>query len=312
MKKLPAYFLFGNYFYGVCTVGLAIETSLQFHLPLNPIWFYLLLFSATVLYYTFSYTGLRRFLSLLAGGGAIPYPAQPNERSLWYYKHAAFIRHSLRLFTVILIGSTVLAAKVLPEIHDLNASALLLLISAPLLAAGYAGLGRHKGKALSLRNSGWLKPFVIGMVWGIVVTIYPLLFHYWSAGNDVIPDERMFWLLSKNWMFISVLCILFDIKDYADDANRMLKTFVVQAGLRKTLFYIILPLSFLGLAAFLIYARHSGFCIARILINTIPFIFLIGAAYSLQQRRPIYYYLFAIDGLMLIKAACGSIAALYC
>jgi hypothetical protein len=36
---------------------------------------------------------------------------------------------------------------------------------------------------------------------------------------------------------------MFDIKDYAADHNHQLKTFVVRYGLRKTIFYILIPLT---------------------------------------------------------------------
>jgi hypothetical protein len=34
-------------------------------------------------------------------------------------------------------------------------------------------------------------------------------------------------------------------------------------------------------------------------------------AYSLSRRRPIIYYLVIIDGLMLVKAICGSVAMIW-
>ena len=111
-------------------------------------------------------------------------------------------------------------------------------------------------------------------------------------------------------MFIAVLGIMFDIKDYADDYNKELKTFVVNLGLRKTIFYIIIPLCVLGLGMFLSYAFIHHFPLVRILLNTIPFILLIFVAYSMYQRKSILYYLAVIDGLMLVKAACGSLGIL--
>jgi 4-hydroxybenzoate polyprenyltransferase len=108
-------------------------------------------------------------------------------------------------------------------------------------------------------------------------------------------------------MFISVLGIMFDIKDYAADHNRQLKTFVVHLGLRKTIFYILLPLCGIGLGTFLFYAFAHHFLLLRIVFNTIPFILLIFVAYSMSKRKSILYYLAVIDGLMLVKAICGSL-----
>jgi 4-hydroxybenzoate polyprenyltransferase len=98
---------------------------------------------------------------------------------------------------------------------------------------------------------------------------------------------------------------MFDIKDYAADHNKQLKTFVVQVGLRKTIFTILIPLTLIGLASFIVFAIATHFPLQRILINIIPFIALIVVAYSLHERKKILYYLAVIDGLMLVKAACG-------
>jgi 4-hydroxybenzoate polyprenyltransferase len=106
-------------------------------------------------------------------------------------------------------------------------------------------------------------------------------------------------------MFITLLCIMFDIKDYAADHNEQLKTFVVEYGLRRTIFYILIPLAAIGLGTFVLYAAIRHFPLLRILVNTIPFILLIIVAYSMHRRKNILYYLAIIDGLMLVKALCG-------
>jgi len=98
---------------------------------------------------------------------------------------------------------------------------------------------------------------------------------------------------------------MFDIKDYADDYNKQLKTFVVRVGLRNTIFYVLSPISILGLSMFLTYSMILNFTLLRILLNTIPFALLLLVAYSMYQRKSILYYLTVIDGLMLVKALCG-------
>ena len=100
---------------------------------------------------------------------------------------------------------------------------------------------------------------------------------------------------------------MFDIKDFGADHNHQLKTFVVRVGLRKTIFYILIPLSITGLGTFILYALFLNFPLLRILINMIPFVLLIIVAYSLHRRKSILYYLAIIDGLMLAKAICGII-----
>ncbi|HKO81737.1 MAG TPA: hypothetical protein VJU78_15135, partial [Chitinophagaceae bacterium] len=87
--------------------------------------------------------------------------------------------------------------------------------------------------------------------------------------------------------------------------------FVVKIGLRKTIFYILLPLSVIGCCGFLYYAITHHFHTGKLLLNTIPFLLLIAAGFSLRRRRPLMYYLSVIDGLMIAKALCGIIAMVY-
>ena len=112
-------------------------------------------------------------------------------------------------------------------------------------------------------------------------------------------------------MFISVLCIMFDIKDYTADYIARLKTFVVNMGLRRTIVYIVLPLSVLGLVSFVLYAETHKFNRIKLLLNVVPFLLLIIVAWSLRKRRSLLYYLCIVDGLMLAKAVFGSIAMKY-
>lgn len=111
-------------------------------------------------------------------------------------------------------------------------------------------------------------------------------------------------------MFCTVNAIMFDMKDYAIDSNRQLKTFVVQIGLKKTIFYVLLPLLLLGMLSLSVFAYTMHFSLVRYLINLIPFVLTALVAYSMNKRKNIFFYLIVIDGLILVKALCGIIAML--
>jgi hypothetical protein len=287
---------YGNYFYGICAIALSIEAILQQQYPLNPFIYYLFVFCVTVLYYTHAY---------------IAEPAQvdtSNMRSVWYSRNRRFVRASqLCLTMVALLSGTILLVRNWQNILQLTWVEWILLLIFPLAAALYYGSVSPGSGSNSLRNQGWIKPFVIGFVWAGAVTFYPVLFHHIENNIHTLPGLVGFLLFIKNFMFITMLCIMFDIKDYAADHNHHLKTFVVELGLRKTIFYILIPLTVVGLGTFILYAVLRGFPFLRILINTIPFVLLIIVAYSMHRRKSILYYLAIIDGLMLVKALCGTI-----
>lgn len=295
-RSLLAYIFFGNYFYGICAVALAIEASLQQQIPLNSIPFYIFLFAVTVLYYTKAYITEKK-------------SRQGNKRTDWYYDKRRFVFVSQVILTI--VASAYLARLLFLHyrfILSMPAINWALMLTFPVVSLWYYGINHPRFANLRLRNVGWLKPFIIGFVWAGLANIYPMMFFDIEHEQVYVPDIIGLLLFIKNFMYVAVLSIMFDIKDYAADHNRQLKTFVVKAGLRKTIFMILIPLSLLGLASFVLYGILRHFSELRIALNVLPFLFLITVAYSMHRRKSIFYYLIVIDGLMLLKGLCGIMA----
>jgi len=298
LKRLAQFIFYGNYFYGCCTVALAFEASMQQNLPPNSLFFYLLLYFGTVLFYTRAYIKERdtRYI---------------NNRNKWYSSNKALIQKlQLILLIICLVLSFVLFIKNAPGLQNISLLQTLPVAFAGFIALSYYGFLLGLPAKINARKTGWLKPFAIGFVWAVAVTYIPVLWYQAEQNTHYIFSRINGWLFIKNFMFISVLAILFDIKDYAADHNKRLKTFVVRMGLHKTIFYIIIPLAILGFISLVIFARYEQFSPLRIIINSIPFVLLIIVAWSMQRRKPIIYYLAVIDGLMLVKALCGITASL--
>jgi hypothetical protein len=279
-------------------VALSIEASLQQRFPLNNPVFYVLLFFVTVLYYTKAYVITETPVNT------------NNERSLWYVENNRFVKGSQTTLTII---SVCIISWLLKQnfvfLTSLRAYEYILIAIVPLVSLLYYGASFF-GK-YNLRNLGLLKPFIIGFVWAGLVNVYPVMYYNIVHGQHYQFTVIGCLLFIKNMMYVTVLCIMFDIKDYAMDYNQRLKTFVVKAGLRKTLYYIIFPLTLLGLNSFLIYASLQHFHLLKILLNTVPFLCILLVAVSLHRRKTIFYYLSIIDGLMLLKAICGIVAMRY-
>jgi 4-hydroxybenzoate polyprenyltransferase len=291
---------FGNYFYGLCAVALSVEASLQQRYPLNHWLFYLLLFSATTLYYSIAY--LTTEVS----------EDSNNLRSAWYARNYRFMKKSQMFFlVVILAGGTAFLAMRWHTIFSMKLWQWCLLFIFPAISGLYYGIDNRFTGKIKLRNIGWLKPFIIGFSWGGMVSVYPVMFYCLYTGQALQPTWVGLFLFIKNFMYITLLCVMFDIKDYEMDYNQQLKTFVVKLGLHKTIYYIIIPLCALGLGCFIGYAIFNHFHPVKILLNMLPFLLVIMVAYRMNYRRSIFYYLVVIDGLMLVKALCGSIGMLF-
>jgi hypothetical protein len=295
--KILRFIFFGNYFVGLLAVALTLEATKQLRLPYNSIDYYLLLFLAPTVYYTYAY---HRMLGR---------PLLNNPRSVWYFKHRDFIKLSQ---AVLMVFCVAIALKILnhnfERIIQLSAVEWLAIVVFIMAGALYYGLLPKSFKGLNLRSVGWLKPILIGFVWACCANILPLIMLK-IEGVAVQYDELMWsWLFVKNWMFCTVNAIIFDIKDYPTDANRHLKTVVVRLGLRKTIFYLLIPLLLIGIVSLYMFVSYKGLGTIPFFINLLPFLLTIYVAYSMRRRKKILYYLIVIDGLILFKAICGIIA----
>lgn len=289
---------FGNYFYGICAVALAFEANLQQEIHVLSWLFYVIIFVAVVFYYTQAY--LRDHLSI------------HHERSRWYAHHRVILKRLQTIyFSVVVLLAIIHFFQYRNSWLQQSLPFYVLLCSVPLVAVFYQGIGERLFRKYSLRSIGWLKPFVIGYTWAGMVTLYPALFESIESQGLFELSWLNVFLFIKNMMYVAVLCIMFDVKDYIDDYNQRLKTFVTSFGLRKTIVFIISPLVILGLTSFLIVANIREFSMMKVAINTLPFIALYVVARSLFKRKNIMYYLTIIDGLMLLKAVCGVVGMVW-
>lgn len=289
---------YGNFFYGICTVLSALETDLLQRQNLNPALFYIVLFSATVLFYNYPYARLER-------------THLQNPRTAWHQRNLMAMRVCQILLTLLIsIAAIVFFANHCDAVSIVSWRNALLALIFPVAGGFYYGLNLASMR-YNLRNIGWLKPFVIGFVWAGATVILPPLYRDIINGTDFQFTLQSNILFLKTFMYLSVLAIMFDIKDYTADSRANLKTVVVSVGLRKTISYVLIPLPILGILAIGSYGFLKDFSPIRLLLLTIPILLLLPAAWSLRRRRSLLYYLVVIDGLILLKAAFGIFASLY-
>jgi 4-hydroxybenzoate polyprenyltransferase len=275
-------------------ITLSLEAAMQLHLPFCSVWYYLCLFCATTFYYTYAYIG--------------PVSANKsfNPRTEWYRKNRKFVLRSQQILSAVcVIGCILIVSKNYSRIIQLPAVYWLALFIVLLAGLLYYGLLPKSFLKINLRNTGWLKAFVIGFVWTCVANVLPLIAVKTEWNYQHTELHLAGWLFVQNFMFCTVNAIMFDIKDYADDANKDLKTFVVRFGLHKTIFFILIPLSLVSLLSFMVFIVYRTWSPVAVLLNLVPFAGLMAAVYSLKKQQPMMYYFVVIDGLVLLKALCG-------
>ena len=299
LKKSAYFFLFGNYYLAFSIVALSVETAIKNGFLITDFYYYLFVFLSVVVYYTHAYIG----------GGKSEFTA--NQRSLWYYQNRLLIRITQIIFTIaIAITGVYLFCSYYHFLQVLPVYNWLLMLLFPFIALLYYGVIFPAWFRFRLRSIAWLKPFVVGFVCTGVIVIYPLLFHALQTRRAFYVSPPILFYFFTSWLYTTAIAIMFDIKDFAADHNYRLKTFVVTKGLRKTIAYILFPLSLASFFSFLFFAVLKHFFWLQIVINAIPFFLLLVAASSMQRRKGILHYLIVIDGLLFAKAAFGIAAML--
>lgn len=298
LKNITHTFFFSNIFYGICAVALCIETNLLFHVSLNNIFFYFLIFSGTVFFYLLAYLYHQPIFIL-------------SERDIWYSSnHNLLQKIQFILRSLILLLIIFLLYRFSEQFRNISFIKFSQLLIFPVVAVAYSFniLPFHQTK--NLRNIGWLKPFIIGFVWSGIVSIIPIIFlqlQYHNIANNLSTRALILHYL-QNFFFISALCVLFDIKDFENDKQQNIKTFVVQLGISKTIHYIVIPLLFLTLLTTLQFNyTHHYTNFGKISLSIFPLFLTIIVSFKLTAKTHLLYYLWVIDGLMLVKAICSII-----
>ena len=300
MRNILPLIFYGNLFYGLCAIVLCLETNLQHSLPPNGPHFYFLTFSITVLYYSRIYFKTRLLTT-------------NDKRSLWYTKYQNIIRPALIvLLVLVLIDAIVVIIKFRNSAGNAPLTDWMLLLLIPLVGFFYTFKQFPFWQIKQLRAIGWLKPFFIGFAWSGLVTVYPIFFRQLQSGIDreqFMLSSGLFWL--QNFLFISALAIVFDVKDYTSDIRYGLKTYPALLGIQKTLGLVVLPITLLSLAVLFLHQQQMHLSFKQSLVQTIPYVLLLTTIPFIAQQRSIVFYLAYIDGLMLIKGLCGMISILF-
>ncbi|MBS7333801.1 MAG: hypothetical protein KIG88_09430 [Weeksellaceae bacterium] len=295
VNRIIEYIFFSNFFMGLLSIGLNLETNIKLGLQLNDLDYYLFISSLSVIFYLFAYKiPIKKIKS-------------SNQRTQFYIDH----RKSIHTFNIILYIICCLYAisifiKTYQNLFTLHWIHYLILIATFLLAISY-----YNWKfGFSLRKYTWFKPTLIAWTWAITTVYLPLLILQLTEGISNNWDARFYFLFSQTFMYFIVNAIMFDMKDYEDDTNRGLKTFVVKYGNQLMLNRVILPLIFLGFLSFILFGFWYDLPLHRILFMLVPIILMAIFAFKLNRPKSILYYLIAIDGMIFLKAIFGILSVI--
>jgi 4-hydroxybenzoate polyprenyltransferase len=269
-KRLAEFILFSSIFIAACAVAFCIETNLLLHLPLNSISFYCFVFGATLAQYNLHY---------LVKTSAV----KNSQRLAWSLKNKN-LHKILLAIGIILILFSFLSFRLHHFIILGILGVIAFLYSLPVIPTG------NKKR---IKDYGFIKIFTLSLLWTIVTVWFPVVNFSFEKNIFVLVFLRRF-------VFMFVLCLLFDIRDIEIDRKENINTIAVILGKKRSYFlaYILLFV-FIILSLFqFYYFNDKGILIAMLLSAIITF-FTVEVTKKINSD---FIYLAGIDGMMLLQA----------
>lgn len=270
LKKLVEFILFSSIFIALCAVGFCIETNILLGLPLNSFSFYCFVFGATLLQYNLHYSAKK-------------IAVKNSERLSWSMNNKN-IHLSLLIIGGILILFSFFSFHLKHFLILCCLGAISFLYSFPFLPFG---------KKKRIKDYGFLKIVTLSLLWTLVTVWFPV--------NTMPHDKVLFvFVFAKRFIFMFILCLLFDLRDIEIDRKENINTIPVALGKRNCylLSYLLLAL-FLAISVFqYLYAAQLLFLIAMIISVIITFVII----QRTRKTNSDFIYLAGIDGMMLLQA----------
>lgn len=274
--KWLLFILSHSIFIAICAVALCFQTALLLHINLT-IWLYSFIFFSTLCTYNFywllsSYTFCRQPLRLFLKG---------------YYTN----------FIVFIIAGIGLLLSLL------NISALWPVISAGLLFTLLYTIPLLPFKIFHFtRKAGLIKTILLAFTWAFV-TVYIPYKQVPTAGS-----LTLLMLFNNRFLFMLMLCIIFDARDTTVDKIRGLQslTTLVKPNVIQYIMIAIFVAYLINGIAFRIYYNEPVQIIALLVTGMIAAVVYV---FSLKKQGYFFYY-FLVDGLMLFSATAAYVASI--
>ncbi len=276
MKKLLTnildFTLFSNIFIGLCAVCQGLVT--YYLLSLKPdLSVLLILFSGTIFTYNFSVILIK--------------PQQVINSS---FKRLKWFSKFYYLYILLTVLSLTCSAYLF---FRLKADAQTLLLALGVICVLYSlPFLKKEKKHFGIRNLPYLKLFLIATVWALSCVLLPVL----QTGN-LIPDNNIWLLIVKRFLFITAITIPFDIRDLYQDKLLDLKTIPVKYGEKKALIFC-LALLIAYLLLLVLFQKRIDLDFIALSITILISGWLIFKA-NFQKNE--YYYFLGLDGILILQ-----------
>jgi len=276
MKWLFHFILSHSIFIAFCAAALSLQTLQLLSLPINE---YLL-----------------AFIFFAALGGYNTYWILSSYSFNRHITFRSFLQKRSSSFLVLIAAITGMG---LCLVH-LQLFMYNLMIAALLLAVYSLPVTPFKKRLHFMLQAGVLKTIILALTWTIITTMVPLQISILSMGHTALL------IFISRFLFMLMLCIIFDKRDAAVDKLRGLQSLATEIK-PVVLHYLI------GLI-FLVYIFISYFMLAhqvsmpQVIALIITGMVTIFVYINSLKKRGYFFYYFLVDGLMFLSALLTGLA----
>lgn len=255
--------VYANVYVALASVALLLVTYIVFSIPKNydSYSYVLFIFLSTYLQYN------------VQRGYMINASNANSERSQWLMKHRKLLLYSI-------VASLIV---VLFLCNNLSYTSIGIMVGAEVVSTAYYL------PPFNMRKYGYIKPFLIALVWVVSCCLVPLL------ENNLLSAEA-YWFIAAQFFFISTLCLLFDVKDIEYDYYSGVNTYANKLGLTKTKI-ISIGVLLLSAMSFYMFSKNVNYQLAYM---TSLIMSAVTVLITTENKSHLFYYLW-IDGLMLLQ-----------
>lgn len=264
-------------FIAFCAVALSFQTVILLHLSAS-LFLYGFIFFATLTSYNFYW--------LLS-----KYSFRHDISIRWFFKKES---GEVLLLGISLIGLIICFWHIhLVYWVVIAAATLTALYSIPLLPFQFLKF---------TRKAGVLKTTLLAFTWSFVTAFIPLQKLTFS------PTGIEFFILTRRFLFMLMLCIIFDNRDIAVDKIRGLRSLATDLG-AMSMRYLIYSIFIILFATNFLF-RYFGISTAQsIALQLSTIVLLVTYYYSTKKQGYLFYY-FWVDGMMIFSAAATYVASI--
>ena len=257
--------VYGNVFIALCSLAQVLLTYMVFPIPINVEnnSYVVFIFLSTYLQYNVQRGMMLQQHHLI------------TDRSQWISKHKKILLITIGLSLIMLLFLC----------NTLSYTSIGIMVGAEAISTLYYM------KPFNLRRFGYIKPFLISLIWVISCVTVPLIENHILTLNSC-------WFMLSQFLFIATLCVLFDIKDTDDDYMTGINTYANKFGItftKKMAIFLIIGSSFCYV---FFYQTNQYLALTSVIISLIT----AGSIFFITDKRHSFYYYLWIDGLLILQA----------